>query len=135
MKPIPLMLLGAVLAAAQIPVIAPNGQQVLSGRITSQPPQPQQPTSYDCAVDGSVVNSITGEPMPRTRVSLMSPASGGASSTSSADSSGKWSLSGVACGTAQVFVARPGFLMQARRSLNLVSGSPVHDVKIELIPQ
>jgi uncharacterized protein (DUF2141 family) len=34
-----------------------------------------------------------------------------------------------------MMVTRPGFLQQARRAANLVSGSPVHDMKIELMPQ
>ena len=91
-----------------------------------------QPTAFDCAVDGVVVNSLTGEPIPRARVDLILP---GATSSASADSSGKWNLSNVTCGTAPVTVTRPGFVQKASRPLTLLSGAPVHDVKIELTPQ
>jgi hypothetical protein len=100
-----------------------NGQQIS---------RPQQPTSFDCAIDGSVVNSQTGEPIARAHLTLNS--AGSAASTST-DSSGRWSLSNVACGPAPLLVTRTGFLQQARRAANLVSGSPVHDMKIELTPQ
>ncbi len=105
---------------------------------TAQPSQllrlnpPPQPTSFDCAVDGSVVNSQTGEPIARARITLNSAGSPASTST---DSSGRWSLSNVACGPAPLLVSRPGFLQQARRAANLISGSPMHDMKIELTPQ
>ena len=98
-------------------------------RLSNQPPQP---TSFDCAIDGSVVNSQTGEPIARAHVTLQSNPP---SSSTSSDASGRWSLSNVACLPAPLMVTRPGFLQQARRAANLVSGSPVHDMKIELTPQ
>jgi hypothetical protein len=101
-------------------------------RTTQQTNQTPQPTSFDCAIDGSVVNSQTGEPVPRAHVILQSTS---ASPSTSTDSSGRWSLSNVACAPASVMVTRPGFLQQARRAANLVSGSPAHGMKIELTPQ
>ena len=94
--------------------------------------QPPQPTRFDCAIDGSVVNSQTGEPIARAHITLQSS---GSTPSASTDPSGRWSLSNVACGPAPLLVTRPGFLQQARRAANLVSGSPVHDMKIELTPQ
>ena len=94
--------------------------------------RPAAPTVFDCAADGLVVNSLTGEPIPRARISLTA---GAASYSANADSSGKWDLSNVACGTAPLTVTRPGFLQKAGRALQLVSGSPVHGLKIELTPQ
>jgi hypothetical protein len=41
----------------------------------------------------------------------------------------------VPCAPAGVMVTRPGFLQRAGRAVNLASGSPVHDMKIELTPQ
>ena len=90
------------------------------------------PADFDCAIDGSVVNALTGEPIPRARISINTSA---ASSSAAADSSGKWSLSNVACGTTPVTVTRPGFLQKASRPVTLRSGSAVHDVKMELTPQ
>lgn len=116
-------------AFGQVQQFGANGLQMTRPR---QPGQPPQPTSFDCAIDGSVVNSQTGEPIVRAHVTLNSAGSAASAST---DSSGRWSLSNVACGSAPLLVTRPGFLQQARRAAMLASGSPVHDMKIELIPQ
>lgn len=94
--------------------------------------QSPQPTSFDCAVDGSVVNSQTGEPIVRARVTLNSA---GPTPSTTTDTSGRWSFSNLPCAPAGLLVTRPGFLQQARRTANLTSGSPVHDMKIELTPQ
>lgn len=126
MKLAALILTASAFASAQIPTRAANGQQV------PQFSQSPQPASFDCAVDGSVVNSETGEPIVRAHVTLQSFA--GTPSTST-DSSGRWSLSNVACTPAPLLVTRPGFLQRARNILTLTSGSSQHDVKIELVPQ
>lgn len=107
-----------------------------SGAYGQQAPNPQsaaptQPTSFDCAIDGSVVNALTGEPIVRAHVGLQ----GMQNAIAGTDSSGKWNLSGVACRAAQIVVTRPGFLAQNRRIGALVPGSPLHDVKLELTPQ
>lgn len=127
MKLIALILAAASFSSAQIPTRLANGQQ-----INQQINQPRLPASFDCAIDGSVVNSQTGEPIARAHVILQSTS---ASPSASTDSSGMWSLSNVACAPASLMVTRPGFLQQARRAANLTSGSPVHDMKIELTPQ
>lgn len=90
--------------------------------------QAPQPTASDCTVDGIVVNSITGEPIPRARIVFNSD-------PAASDSQGKWRLSHVACGAALLIATRPGFVPKESRALTLVSGSPIHDVKIELTPQ
>jgi hypothetical protein len=121
MKPIPLILIAVAPAFAQNAVIRPAA-------------------SFDCAADGTVLNSITGEPIARARINVQ--AGDGAYSTAT-DTSGRWTLTGMACVTAALQVTRPGFLQNvpngrlggAFRSLPLVSGSPVHDLKTELIPQ
>jgi Carboxypeptidase regulatory-like domain len=115
-------------AFGQIQQVGANGQPAAM-RISNQPPPP---TSFDCAIDGSVVNSQTGEPIARAHVTLNSS---GPTPSTSTDSSGKWSISNLPCAPAGVMVTRPGFLQQVRRVANLVSGSPVHDMKIELTPQ
>ena len=97
----------------------------------------QQPVQSDCAADGFVVNAVTGEPVPRAHLSLMGR--GGQTSTV-ADNAGRWSFSGVACGNIQVVATRPGFLPANRVSrpgqqLVVSSGSPLHDLKIQLTPQ
>jgi hypothetical protein len=114
----------------------PNGQIV-----SPQQGQQQQPARFDCAADGAVVNAITGEPIARAKVSVLAA---GTSSSTTADNSGRWTLSNVACGPVQVQATRVGFLQNgfgqrnARvpfRPMVFAPGSPVHDVKIELTPQ
>jgi Carboxypeptidase regulatory-like domain len=112
----------ALSAAAQIPTRNATGQFT----------NPQaQPASYDCAIDGSVVNALTGEPIVRARVTL----NGSAPSTAVADSAGNWTLSNVACSSGALTVTRPGFLQQGIRNITLRSGTPVHNFKLELMPQ
>ncbi len=100
---------------------------------------PHKPfASSDCAADGSVVNSVTGEPIPRAKVNLIS---GGMNYAAATDTSGRWSFANVPCGQANFMTTRVGFLGRAARLMNpvtvatLISGSPAHDVKLELTPQ
>lgn len=119
MKPVALFL--AFVAAGAYAQQAINAQGV--------PVRQTQPTSFDCAADGSVVNAITGEPIARARVSIQA-----SNASTATDSSGRWTLANVACGGYPLMTSRPGFLNHSRPLL-LVSGSPVHDLKIEMTPQ
>ena len=111
MKCIALMLAAAPFALAQLP----------------------QATAPDCAADGTVVNSITGEPVQRARLNLSSAT---AQYATASDNSGRWSIPALTCGRVALTVTRPGFLQYVPpAALNLVSGVPAHDVKVELIPQ
>ena len=100
----------------------------------------RQPVSFQCAVDGAAVNGQTGEPVPRA---LIAVTAGGTGASASTDSGGKWSVAGAPCGPVQIVVSRPGFLpyvhgQQPGRPvtpLRLFEGFPMHDVKIELVPQ
>jgi hypothetical protein len=90
-----------------------------------------------CSADGTVVNRVTREPVPRAKLTLATPA-GYKYATS--DASGKWSFSGIACGLGTVTVSRFGFLDQqqaegAPRAIALSPDSPVHDLTLELLPQ
>lgn len=136
MKTIALILIAAALASAQ-------ANLPTSGQFR-QPPQ-AEPTNFDCAADGSVTNAVTGEPIVRAHVNIVS---GNSSYSAATDSSGNWALSNMACAPAQLQVTRQGFLQNytpgpsghspdtaAHRGLSLVSGSPVHAIKTELIPQ
>src|SRR5580658_2614071 len=102
MKPVAFILAACSLAFGQSQAVGVSGL-----RTSQQPNQPPQPTSFDCAIDGSVVNSQTGEPIARAHITLNSAGSPASTST---DSSGMWSLSNVACGPAPLLVTRPGFL-------------------------
>jgi hypothetical protein len=131
MRSIPLILFVAVLARAQI-------ARQANGAVVSQPPPP---TSFDCSADGTVVNSITGEPIARAHVNVIPNGAAGYSTVT--DSSGKWALSNMGCAAGVLQVTRPGFLQNTPNSrtggpfrrLTLISGSPVHDLKTELTPQ
>jgi hypothetical protein len=139
MKSISLILVAAGLALAQISSVQPSGARAANGAFVPQPPQP--PSSFDCAVDGSVTNASTGEPIARAHVNLIAGPSAYSATT---DASGKWTLSNVACASAQLVVTRAGFIQNIgtgvrpgvpMRPLILVSGTPVHDVKTTLTPQ
>jgi hypothetical protein len=101
---------------------------VIAPLLPAQPPAPQP---SNCAADGVVVNSMTGEPIARARVLAM------ASQTSAtADNLGHWTLTNITCGRLQVTATRPGFLNAGvREPLTISSESPAHDVKIQLTPQ
>lgn len=96
------------------------------------------PARTDCAADGSVVNAITGEPVPRARVTALPT-----QLSTVADDAGRWSLSNLTCGRGQITAARPGFLTGGIRTpenaaapaLILQQGSPAHDLTIKLTPQ
>jgi hypothetical protein len=96
------------------------------------------PVRSDCAADGSVVNALTGEPIPRARVTAQP-----SQIATVADNAGRWSFSGLTCGRADVSAMRPGFLQGATRTtadgasgpFTLISGSPAHNLVIKLTPQ
>jgi hypothetical protein len=103
--------------------------------------QQSRPTAFDCSAEGTVVNAVTGEPVPRAHVAVIVS---GTSSSTSTDGSGHWSLSNLGCAPGQLQVSRAGFLQGVAvpgagtpliRPLQLVSGSPVHDLRTELTPQ
>ncbi len=114
-----LFALAALLAALQIG----PGQSL---------PKQQAPVGTDCALDGSAVNSITGEPVPRARITLVGP---GGQAFLSTDVSGRWSFSSLACGPVRMMASRPGFINSAPAStMMLTSGTPLHNVAIRLTP-
>lgn len=137
LRSISLILVISTLARAQGPppagtqVRAANGSLV-TGRISSQPPP--APASYDCAADGTVVNSVTGEPIARAHVNIVTAATAYSTTT---DPAGRWALANLGCAPAQLNATRPGFLRNAASaaSFPLVPGSPVRGLKTELVPQ
>jgi hypothetical protein len=114
------------------PVRAANGAVV----------QQSRPAAFDCSAEGTVVNAVTGEPIPRAHVAVIVA---GTSSSTSTDGSGHWTLSNLGCAPGQLQVTRAGFLQGAAfltgvgtpliRPLQLISGSPVHDLRTEMVPQ
>ena len=91
----------------------------------------------DCAVSGTVVNSATGAPVPRATVMLNETAG------SESDAQGRWNIANTLCGTYAPTAMRVGFVsrnqMQAETwqvtPIELISGSPVTNVKVELLPE
>ena len=102
---------------------------------------PAQVQANDCSADGIVVNAISGEPVPRARVSLLTTAN---QSTVLADSGGRFRMEHISCGVIQFFARRTGFLentaglggpITLRKSVTLEPGGAAHDVRIALTPQ
>ncbi len=108
----------------------------LSATLWAQGPPP--PTSFDCAADGVVVNSVTGQPIIRAQVLA---SSSGTQRVVLSNSTGQWRFDGLPCGPTTLTALRTGFLQGQTPGLSrvnlmkLVSGSPIHDFKISLTPQ
>ena len=102
---------------------------------TAAPPPPPS----DCAASGTVVNSLTGEPIPRAQVTL----GGSDSSGSATDGTGNWRITNTVCGPRYPMATHPGFISQNQipsgpqrpTMIQLVSGSPVTGVTIRLVPE
>ena len=99
----------------------------------------------DCAASGTVVNAITGEPIPKATVTFRVALPGAPHSGASTDVAGKWAITNTTCGVASPTVTHAGFIDghyqpspgsgSSRRTIELVSGSPLHDLKIALMPE
>jgi len=92
----------------------------------------QSPDPADCAASGTVVNSITGAPIPRARVT------DGHDAAVSTDDIGRWSLEHLPCGAVTFKASRQTYLAEQPgrpRYENLISGMPLRNVKIPLTPQ
>jgi hypothetical protein len=104
--------------------------------------RPQQPAlPSDCAADGTVVNSLTGQALPRANVT---PSGTDGSSGTSTDTEGKWRISNLTCGPTIFRAQKDGYLGGspavpagggAVKPVMLTSGSAAHDLKIELMPE
>lgn len=80
-----------------------------------------------CALSGTVMNSASGEPIPRVKVNAT-----GASATS--DSQGKWTVSG-ACGIQRLLAQRPGFIQPVQIGFTLKPGESRQGIVLQLTPQ
>src|SRR5215472_6127329 len=91
----------------------------------------QQPSSNLFKVEGTVVNSATGKPLPRALVQLM----GRAQLTGS---EGDFSFAGVPAGSTQISVVKPGFFMpgntEGRSPSYLEVGADTGKVLLKLAP-
>ena len=114
---------------------------VFAAVLDAQPPEGQPVLTSDCAVDGFVVNAVTGEPLARARVMLMGPRG---QNGVSADNAGRFRFTDIPCGQTQIMVMKPGFLQGGYGvprpgglflPLILASGEAAHDLKISLTPQ
>lgn len=80
-----------------------------------------------CALSGTVVNELTGEPIPRATLS-------GSGTPSRADSQGRWSIASP-CGAIGLTAQRPGFMQPAPIPVSLTRGESKTDLVIKLTPQ
>ena len=85
-----------------------------------------QPPPSNCAADGLVVNSVTGQPVPRAHIVVLSNRTG-----TVADGSGRWSMSDVPCGPLRLSASKNGFFSAPITTKD----SPAHDMRVELVPQ
>jgi len=97
----------------------------------------QSPDTRSCSVDGTVVNSATGTPIPRVYVSVTNSED---NTVLQSDAAGRWSVEHIACGRATISATRVGFLKSQKApalnpSVTLADATPLHDIKLELSPQ
>ena len=84
-----------------------------------------------CSADGVVVNSVTGAPIVRARVTMNQDAA-----PVLTDESGRWRFEHLLCGTFTADANRQNFLpAPTPRVVQLNAGTPLHDVTIRLAPQ
>jgi len=116
----------------------------LTGANSQQQPQQQQPPS-DCRADGTVVNGLTGQALPRANI-ITNSANGSGTST---DAEGKWTISNLSCGPTIFTADKEGYIQNRYgrsaslrsgaggviKPVILTSGSAAHDLKIELMPE
>src|SRR4051794_5330236 len=84
-----------------------------------------------CSADGVVVNSVTGAPVVRASITPNKDAA-----TALTDESGRWHFDHLPCGSLTVSASRQTFLSAAATQVvQLIAGTPLHDVTIRLAPQ
>ncbi len=92
----------------------------------------QSPDPADCAASGTVVNSVTGTPIPRARVT------DGHDAAVTTDDIGRWSFEHLPCGDVNFKASRQTFLADQPahpQPQHLIAGTPMRDIKIALTPQ
>lgn len=139
---------GLFLVGLFLATVALHGQAGRGGGRGAGPGSPATPGSgaqapppaTDCAASGTVVNAMTGEPIPRAMVSLGGPGGSG----SATDAMGRWSIANATCGPILPSAIRPGFIpsnqqggffIAVPKRIQLVSGSPATNLKIQLMPE
>lgn len=107
--------------------------------------QAQARPAEDCAASGTVVNAITGEPIPKATVTTGVTIAGVPHSGATTDAAGKWTITNTTCGAGSPTATHAGFIDghyqpvpgsgSSHKTIELVSGSPLHDLKIALMPE
>jgi protocatechuate 3,4-dioxygenase beta subunit len=103
-----------------------------------------QPAPDKCRVEGTVLNSVTGQPVPRVVVTLRSigsfsrlPGNVAAPATASTDAEGRFVFTSLAAGSYQISAQRDNFqYIPSRRSepLDLNAGDQKKDVLVQITP-
>ncbi len=104
---------------------------------------PAQDTAGKCKAEGSVVNSLTGQPVRKARVMFAGP-DGGEGVSATTDSQGKYAVAGLAPGVYSVSANHQGFQTQSYGAkkpgeqkgtpLELTAGSTRTKVDLSLTP-
>lgn len=78
---------------------------LFAASLAAQTAQQQTPPS-DCAADGTVINSLTGQALPRANVTPNS--TNGAGTSTNAE--GKWTISNITCGSLAFSAEKGGYI-------------------------
>jgi hypothetical protein len=112
-------------------------QQTALGLLGGRGRQSGPPPAMDCAASGTVINALTGAPIPRAMIQ-------GNPGGTATNAQGEWSITGQRCGRWNPRASHPGFLNGsygagpqgvARQALDLVSGTPATGIKISMMPE
>lgn len=83
----------------------------------------------ECSASGVVVNSVTGEIVPRAAITI------GRTVAATTDETGKWTLDHLPCGKVGVIASRPAFLPGRVVTFETAAGAEGRDLRLELTPQ
>ena len=104
--------------------------------------QPQlKPEDYG-HIDGSVANSLTGEPLRKTEVQLVStdgrgrgPSDESGSQMASTGADGRFTFTNVAPGRYALRVTRAGFVLKSGSTITVSSGQSIGALALAMLPQ
>src|SRR6185437_1948039 len=107
------------------------------------PPAPRDHAKETCSLSGTVVDSITGQPVSKAALAVYSGSGAGITYTSSSDGNGDFSLVGLEPGSYRLMGDRSGYVQgyySARGSsgsgsvIRLEAGQTLKDLRFRLMP-
>jgi uncharacterized protein (DUF2141 family) len=119
-----------------LPILFFASQLLLASRLSSQQ-SPQNPTTCPCTLRGTVLDSVTGNPIHGAFVQ----ASTGSAWSVLTDSEGKFQMDALPAGPITLTAAKPGFLpadefgSSASKSVSVQSGADAATASLKLTPE